>query len=142
MSELVSFLLVHAGGRAVGLPVEYLVAVTEPGIAHAVPSSEPALRGVATVRGETMPLVHLGALLAGSACPPEPALVGVVVSVGGARICLEVDVADIVVREKALPLPRATAMPWARAIVRRPEGPVPLLDLTALGARLAERGND
>jgi chemotaxis signal transduction protein len=140
MSESASFLLVRAGGRTVGLPVEYLIGVAEIGPASPVPSAEPAMRGVAGVRGETMAVIHLGALLGGTACPTEPGQAGVVVSVGGVRLCLEVDEADVVVREALLPLPPASALPWARAVVRRPDGLVPLLDLSALGARLAEAG--
>ena len=134
MTQPAGFLLVRASGRWVGLPVEQLLAVADFGRPHPVPSPEPAMRGIASVRGETMPVIHLGALLAGGACPAAQGETGVVVSVGGIRICLEVDEADVVVRE--------TALPWARAVVRRPEGLVPLLDLTALGARLAGTGSD
>ncbi len=141
MSEA-SFLLVRAGGRLVGLPVEQVVAVADAGPAHPVPSTEAALRGVANVRGEMMPVLHLGALLAGEAYPPRVSEVAVVISVGGIRLCLEVEEADVVVREATLPLPPSSALPWARAVVRRADGLVPLLDLTALGARLAERGID
>ena len=142
MSGSAGFLLVRAGGRWVGLPVEQLLAVSDFGRPQPVPSPEPAMRGVAGVRGETMPVIHLGALLSGGACPVEQGDTGVVISVDGVRICLEVDEADVVVRETALPLPPASSMPWARAVVRRPEGLVPLLDLTALGARLAGTGSD
>lgn len=142
MSPPAGFLLVKASGRWVGLPVEQLLAVADFGLPHPVPSPEPAMRGIARVRGETMPVIHLGALLAGGPCPPEHGDAGVVVSVDGVRICLEVDEADVVVREVAMPLPPTSSMPWARAVVRRPEGLVPLLDLTALGARLAGTGSD
>jgi chemotaxis signal transduction protein len=131
------FLLVRAAGRLVGLPVEHLVAVAEVGEAHPVPSPEPAMRGIAAVRGETMPVIHLGAFLAGDACPEERGQAGVIISVDGVRICLEVDDADVVVRAPAMPLPATTAQAWSRAVVRSPEGLVPLLDLTVLGARLA-----
>ena len=137
------FLLVRASGRLVGLPVEHLVAVAEFGDPHPVPSPEPALRGVAVVRGETMPVIHLGAFLAGTACPAERGQAGVVITVDGGRLCLEVDEADVVVRAVTMPLPDTTVQAWARAVVRCPEGLVPLLDLTALGARLAgKEAND
>ena len=134
------YLLVTAGGRPVGLPVEYLEAVTECGAYSMVPSSEPALRGVATVRGTTVPVVHLGTLLSGGVLPAERGGTAVLVTIGGRKLCLEVDDADIVVHEPAMPVPPDAAMPWARAVVRRPEGLVPLLDLSALGARLMEAG--
>lgn len=140
MSELAAFLLVRAGGRLVGLPVEHVVAVAEAGPAHPVPSFQPALRGVANVRGEMMPVLHLGSLLAGEPCPAEIGQVAIVIAVGGIRLCLEVEEADVIVRDVALPLPPSSSLPWARAVVRRPEGLVPLLDLGALGARLAETG--
>lgn len=142
MTALSGFLLVRASGRLIGLPVEHLVAVADVGLAHPVPSPEPAMRGVAGVRGETMPVIHLGALLAGTACPPESGQVGVVILVDGVHLCLEVDEADVVVRALAMPLPSASALPWARSVVRCPEGLVPLLDLTALGARLAGKGSE
>lgn len=136
-SGTAGFLLVRASGRLVGLPVEHLVAVAEFGDPHPVPSPEPAMRGVAVVRGETMPVVHLGAFLAGTACPAERGQAGVVIALDGARLCLEVDEADVVVHAVTMPLPETTAQSWARAVVRSPNGLVPLLDLTALGARLA-----
>ena len=142
MTETASFLLVTAGGRLVGLPVESLVAVADFPPPHRVPSSEPALRGVATVRGELMPVVHLGAFLDGGTCPPSVGDAGVVIEVNGVRLCLEVDEADVVVRDAVLPLPPGSALPWARAVARRSGRLVPLLDLSALGARLSEAGID
>ena len=134
------YLLVTAGGRPVGLPVEYLEAVTETGACSAVPSPEPALRGVATVRGAMVPVVHLATLLGGGTLPTERGETSVLVSIGGRALCLEVDDADTVLYEPSMPVPPDAAMPWARAVVRRPEGLVPLLDLSALGARLMEAG--
>ena len=135
-----AFLLVSTGERRVGIPVEYLVAVAEVGETHPVPSPEPALRGVAQLRGRTMPVVHLGALLAGAACPPEAASTGVIVRLGATQLCLEVDAADVVVREPVLALASGAGMAWARGVVRRPDGLVPLLDFGALAARLTEIG--
>lgn len=134
------FLLVSAGGRPIGIPVEYLEAVTETGSCSPVPSSEPAVRGVATVRGTTVPVVHLATLLTGGAMPAERGETAILVSIAGRLVCLEVDDADVVVYEPAMPVPPDAAMPWARAVVRRPDGLVPLLDLSALGARLMETG--
>ncbi len=140
--SLAGFLVVTTGARQVGLPVEYLVAVTELITVHSVPSPERALRGVAHLRGETMAVVHLGALLAGGACPATVAGTGVIVRVPTGAICLEVDDADVVVHEELLPLPSDAAMPWARGVVRRAGGLIPLLDLGALAARLSEIGVD
>ncbi|MDF3052480.1 MAG: hypothetical protein K0S19_585, partial [Geminicoccaceae bacterium] len=63
---------------------------------------------------------------------------GVVVTVEGRRICLEVDEADVVMQEPALPVPPGSTLPWAIGVARHPEGLVPLLDLTALSARFME----
>jgi chemotaxis signal transduction protein len=142
-SGVAGFLLVRASGRLVGLPVEHLIAVADFGEPHPVPSAEASMRGVAVVRGETMPVVHLGAFLAGTACPAERGQAGVVIAIDDRRFCLEVDEADVVVRATTMPLPETTAQTWARAVVRCPEGLVPLLDLSALGARLAgKEAND
>jgi chemotaxis signal transduction protein len=134
------FLVVHAAGRTIGLPVEHLEALTSPGEVMPVPSQEPALRGVTTLRGAMLPVVHLGALMTGSPCPEAHAASAVVVSVDSQRFCLEVDDAEVVQSGELLPLPRERALPWAGALVRRGEELLPLLDLAALGARLNETG--
>ncbi|HJP56768.1 MAG TPA: chemotaxis protein CheW [Gemmatimonadales bacterium] len=142
MSERTGFLLVRAGGRLVGLPLEHLVAVAAIGEVHPVPSPELAMRGVARLRSETMPVLHLGALLAGTRCPAEAGDTGVVVEADGFRLCLEVDEADVVSRATVMPLPADTSLPWARGVARTADGLVPLLDLPALGARLAGKETD
>ncbi len=121
----------------VGLPLEHLIAVAEIGEVHAVPSPEPAMRGVARLRAETMPVLHLGALLSGTGFPADRGQTGVVVEADGLHLCLEVDEADVVSRAAIMPLPPDASLPWARGVARTAEGLVPLLDLTALGARLA-----
>jgi chemotaxis signal transduction protein len=132
------YLLVRAGGRRVGLSLAQVVEVLDPGEAFPVPAVEPAVRGVTRVRGRIMPLVHLGALLDGSACPEAREEMSVVVEVAGRRLCLEVETADSVLQGTGLPVPPDAAMPWAVAVARTPEGLLPLLDLTALGARITE----
>jgi hypothetical protein len=63
---------------------------------------------------------------------------GVVVTMGGRRLCLEVDDAEVLVREPVLPVPPGEALPWAVGVARYAEGLVPLLDLPALSSRLTE----
>jgi twitching motility protein PilI len=133
-----SYLLVRAGGRRVGLALAHVIEVLDPGVAHPVPSVEPAVRGVAQVRGRVLPVIHLGALLDGLPCPPLRGETVVLVELEGRRLCLEVDEAEIVSREYGLPVPSEIAMPWAVAVARHPDGLVPLLDLTALGTRMSE----
>lgn len=131
-------LLVRAGTRLVGLPLQQIVGVLDPGAAFPVPAREPALCGVAVVRGRIMPLVHLGALLDDRSCPAQRSETGVLVDLGGRRLCLEVEAAESVLHGAALATAAGTGLPWAAAVARTDEGLVPLLDLTALGARILE----
>ena len=98
------------------------------------------MRGVATLRGGVLPVVHLGALMDGGGGPEARAAAAVVVTVDEQRFCLEVDDAEVVQSGELLPLPRERALPWAGALVRRGEELLPLLDLAALSARLNETG--
>ena len=133
------YLLVRAGGRSVGLALDQVVEVLDPGDSYPVPALEPAVRGVTTIRGRIMPLVHLGALLEGLPCPKERGDAAVVVELSGRRVCLEVEAAESVLRGAGLPVPADAAMPWAVAVARTDGGLLPLLDLTALGTRIMER---
>jgi chemotaxis signal transduction protein len=132
------FLLVRAGGRLVGLPLVQVLEVITLGEVHAVPVIERAMRGLVAVHGRTMPLVHIGALLDCLPCPPGRGTVGVVIAVEGRRVCLEIDEAEILVREPALPVPPGETLPWAIGVARHAETLVPLLDLPALSSRLME----
>lgn len=132
------FLLVRAGGRRVGLQLAHVVEVTQLGSVHPVPAVEPAVRGVAAVHGRMIPVVHLGSLLAGVGYPPTQGDLGVVVTLDGRRVCLEIEEAEVLVREPALPVPPGETLPWAVGVARHPEGLVPLLDLSALSSRLME----
>jgi len=138
MSGGVGHLLVRASGRVVGLPLAQVVEVLDPGDAFPVPSIEPAVRGVSVIRGRILPLVHLGALLDGRPCPAERSEMGVLVDLGGRRLCLEIDEAESVLYERGLPVQAGSALPWAAGVARTPNGLIPLLDLAALGARFTE----
>ena len=109
----VGHLLVRAGERVVGLPLAQVVEVLDPGTAFPVPSIEPAVRGVSVIRGRILPLVHLAALLEGRACPNERTEMGVLVEVGGRRLCLEIDAAESVLYDPGLPVPSGSALSWA-----------------------------
>jgi chemotaxis signal transduction protein len=138
MSAGAGHLLVRVGGRMVGLPLAQVVEVLDPGTAFPVPSLEPAMRGVSVIRGRILPLVHLGALLESRPCPPERSELGVLVEVGGRRLCLEIDAAESVLYERGLPVQSGSALPWAGGVARTPQGLIPLLDLAALSARFTE----
>jgi len=131
-------LLVRAGHRLVGLPLDQVVEVLDPGASFPVPCREQSMRGVAVIRGRILPLVHLGALLEGGPCPVERSNTGVLVDLAGRRLCLEVEEAESVLYEPGLPVPSGTALPCAAAVARTPHGLVPLLDLAALGTRISE----
>ena len=132
------FLLVRAGNRRVGLQLSQVIEVTQLGQVHPVPSVEPALRGVVALQGRMVPVVNLGALLEGSACPERTDVLAVVVSLDDRRLCLEIEEAEILVRQPALPVPPGETLPWAIGVARHEGGLVPLIDLSALGSRLME----
>jgi chemotaxis signal transduction protein len=119
----------------VGLSLAQVVEVLDLGPVHPVPSTDPAVRGVTTSRGRVVPLVHLATLLGATGGEGGTA---VLVRLDGRRICLEVDDAEDVLREPGLPVPSDVSLPFAVAVARRPDGLVPLLDLTAVGTRIAE----
>jgi chemotaxis signal transduction protein len=133
-----SWLLVRAGSRRIGLPLADVIEVLEPGPVYPVPAQEAAVRGVTTAREDIMPLVHLGALLDGTRCPERRGATTILVRVDGRPICLEVDDAEEVLNEPGHPVPPGSTLPFAAAVARRPDGLVPLLDLTALMARISE----
>jgi chemotaxis signal transduction protein len=132
------FLLVRAGGRRVGLQLAQVLEVIQLGGVHRVPVMERAVRGVVAVRGRMVPLVHLGSLLEGVAYAVNPGNVGVLVTVDGRRVCLEIEEAEVIVREAPMPVPPGETLPWAVGVARHEGGLVPLLDLSALSSRLME----
>ena len=100
--------------------------------------ARPAVRGVTSVRGRILPLIHLGALLEGTGCPEAQGEVAIVVRLDGRTLCLEVEEAETVLKDPGLAVSSGTALAWAVAVARTDDGLVPLLDLTALGARIKE----
>ena len=131
------FLLVRSDGRRVGLPLAQVLGVIPLGDVRPVPVVTRAVRGLVAVHGRTVPLIHLGGLLTGGQSLTRGD-VGVIVSLDGRRACLEVEDAEILVREPALPVPPGEALPWAVGVARYEDGLVPLLDLAALSTRLME----
>jgi chemotaxis signal transduction protein len=132
------WLLVRAGGRRVGLALDQVIEVLDLGPVYTVPSTEPAVRGVTSSRGQLVPLVHLASLLDGRGEPASGGGTAVMVRLGGRRLCLEVDDAEEVLREPGLPVPQGVSLPFAVAVARQADGIVPLLDLTPIGARISE----
>lgn len=132
------FLLVRSGNKRVGLELAHVVEVIQVGPVHPVPSRDPAVRGIADVHGRMVPVIHLGALLDAGARPTAPADLVVVMSMDGRRVCLEIDEADVVVRQPALPVPPGSTFPWAIGVAQHSDGLIPLLDLAALSSRFME----
>ena len=132
------YLLVRAEGKSYGLPVAKVLEVGDAQEVLDVPRSMPAVRGLTPLRGRLVPLIHLGAFLAGRAAPAEAGGTVVLVELGGGRqVAFEVDDADAVVREPSLPVPRGQTLPWAVGVAEHGGALVPILDLDALGDRLA-----
>lgn len=135
------YLLVRVAGRRVGLPVMSVVEVMDGVTAQAVAGTRAEVRGVTMCRGGLRPLVHLGALLDGSAVPEASSGTAVVVRCPDVMVALEVDDADAVVRDVALPVPPGRDFPCTGGIAHHEGELVRILDMEALGARLqtAER---
>ena len=132
------FLLVRTGGRRVGLELPHVVEVIQIGGVYPVPSRDRSIRGVVQVHGRILPVVHLGALLEAGPCPPTSGDLVVVVMLEGRRVCLEVDDAEVVVRQPAMPIPAGSGLPWAIGVARYSDELVPLIDLAALSSRFIE----
>jgi chemotaxis signal transduction protein len=130
------YLRVRALGEPYGLPLGHVLEVGDVGDVLAVPRTHPAVRGLTPLRGRLVPLVHLGALLGGRAAPDQRGRAAVLVRVGGRQVALEVDDADEVVRDAALPVARGEDLPWASGVARQRDGLVPILDLDALEERI------
>jgi chemotaxis signal transduction protein len=132
----VGYLVVRALGEAVGLPLGHVLEVNDLGEVLAVPRTHPAIRGLTPQRGRLVPLIHLGALLAGHAAPPQRGRTAVLMRLGTRQVAFEVDDADEVVREAALPVPSTADLPWASGVARRHGTLVSVLDLDALEDRI------
>ncbi len=66
------YLLVRVAGKAYGLPVGRVLEVGDASEVLTVPRKLPAVRGLTPLRGRLVPLIHLGALLSGTAAPADP----------------------------------------------------------------------
>ena len=130
------YLLVRSEGKAYGLPVGRVLEVGDAKEVLDVPRILPAVRGLTPVRGRLVPLIHLGAFRAGRAAPAATGGTVVLVELGGRQVAFEVDDADAVVRENAMPVPRGQSLPWASGVAEQDGALVPILDFDALGDRI------
>jgi chemotaxis signal transduction protein len=133
------YLLIRVDGRPYGLPLAQVRQVDNLGDVLDVPRALPAIRGLTPIGGRLVPLVHLGALLGERTPPPERGLTVVIVALARDErlVAFEVDDADEVVREGALPIPPGESLPWASGVARRADTLVPILDLALLEERIA-----
>ena len=134
------YLLVRSEGKLYGLPLGRVLEVGDATEVLQVPRRLPAVRGLTPLRGRLVPLIHLGALLAGRDAPlaADGVRTVVLVELGTRQVAFEVDDADAVVREQPLPVPRGQTLPWAAGVAQQQQGGglVPILDLDALGDRI------
>ena len=139
------YLLVRSEGKPYGLPVSRVLEVGDATEVLNIPRKVRSVRGLTTLRGRLVPLVHLGAFLNGRDMPvAENDAVRTVVLVelgtAGKQVAFEVDDVDAVVHEQPLPVPRGQgqALPWAAGVAELAGGGglVPILDLDALGDRI------
>lgn len=131
------YLVVRASGASYGLPLGDVLEVNDMSEVLEVPRTHPAVRGLTPQRGRLVPLIHLGALIAGRAAPDERGRTVVLVRLGERHVAFEVDDADEVVRERPLPVPRTEDLPWATGVARQQGELVPVLDLASLQERIA-----
>jgi len=140
------YLLVRSAGKSYGLPIGRVLEVGDATEVLNVPRKLPAVRGLTPLRGRLVPLIHLAAFLTGSEAPSASAggaagvrtVVLVELGASGRQVAFEVDDADAVVREQPLPVPRGQTLPWAAGVAEQEGGGlVPILDLDALGDRIA-----
>ncbi len=130
------YLLVRADGRQYGLPIEEVVEVVDRAASEPVPGGQRALRGVVKVRGQMLPVVHLGALLNNRTPPEEETGTMVVTRFSDRRVAFEVDDADAVVRDLPIPVPPGSELPWASGLAHYHEALIPILDVELLRERL------
>lgn len=137
-----SYLLVRTGRRRIGLALAAVREVVDVTDILPVPVVERAIRGVMPVRGGLVPLLHLGAYLEGSPCPSVRGEVAVLTEVAGRPLALEVDEAVAVLQNVVMDLPAGEHLPWALGVAHDGDQPIPILDVTALGASLVGQGTD
>ena len=133
---MTGYLLIRVGGDRYGLPIEEVVEVVDDAKAETVPGAQHAVRGIASIRGRMVPVVHLGALLTGCSPPSECAPTVVVARCGDRRVAFEVDDADTVVREVPVSVSPEARLPWISSVARHNDDLIPILDMDALSERL------
>lgn len=140
------FLVVRAGGERYGLDLAAVREVVDTTAPRPVPARLAAVRGVMALRDRFFTLVHLGALVAGTAPPAAVCNTAVITDVGDAAVALEVDDVEAVVEHGATLVAGGVGSGGSGvgiAEVWRVGGElVSALDLAVLAGKLSETGVD
>lgn len=138
---MIGYLLVRADERWFGIPLASVRQVGDRGQVFPVPSVHAAVVGVTSNGERLVPLVDLGALVAGSQTQAPQARATVVLAAGGgSQLALAVDDVEAVIREAPQPAPPGWRIPWASAVARRQGRLIPVLDIDRLVERLKPAG--
>lgn len=130
------YLLVRAGARPYGLPLDHVIEVADEVSVSTVPGLGPAVRGVARLRERLVPVIPLDRVLRETTTLTGDASTLILTRLGGRWIAFAVDDAEDVVREPVLPVPSGASMPWALGISDRGGELVPVVDLARVEERL------
>lgn len=133
---MTAYLLVRSGQACYGLPLEWVLEVTDAGEVARVPAAHPSVRGVSALRGRLVPRVHLAGLLQGRAGPAEAPPTVVIAGTGDRAVAFEVDDVDLAPQSEVLPLPAEWHGPSAIGVARHEGDLIPVLDVPTLLARL------
>jgi chemotaxis signal transduction protein len=136
------YLVIRAGGDQYGLPIGDVVEVVDHAETEPVPGGQPAVRGIARIRGRMLPVVHLGALLREQPPTEKETRTVVVMRCGTRRVAFEVDDADAVIRDTPIPVPPGGNCPWAAGVARHDQALIPILDMDMLNERLGTRASE
>ena len=141
MSGAAGLLVVRAGAERYAFDLAGVEEVVDLGEPAAVPGRLSAFRGVIRWRERHLSVLHLGALLGGSAPPASRGDTAVVLRLRGQPVALEVDAVEDVVEPGAAGT-AAGAATAAAGVWQVGGALVTMLDLDALAERLAERRED
>lgn len=125
-------LLVRVGGKPYALAVDQVEQIVPIDQVLVVPAACAAVRGVARVHGELVPVVHLGAAVSHAPVPKTTPHTAVLVRMAEQRLALEVDEAADLLPDAPEPVPAAWELPWAVGITRYEGAMIPVVDVVAL----------
>lgn len=136
------FLVVRVGERRYGLPLTQVRLTADLETIQPVPAVQPAMLGMTHLRGQTVPVLDLEALLTGAPAASRASATVVLAGVGPRAIALAVDDVEGVRRESWQRAPTGKEWPWALGVVRDPDGIMPVVDVERVTARLSSREED